>query len=220
MPLRRKQPPATKPSPTTHSPAPTATPKWKWTALVGIGLLIALSALWSMGVFRELTAGPKIPLPRQVLNLSLGMSMEDVAKLFPGLKKKLRPYNGDAQFKIATVDNKDGVTEASTIDLLFFLPNDKLYFVSTTWNGDAARLLPFSDWAHQYRRWSHTVHPDGENLGSDVLLTEYHFDDQATEMVLRDLKYTDHTQRWQDLRDASNPDAQAAFAKYRLEGVN
>jgi hypothetical protein len=188
--------------------------------LASIGLLILLSALWSAGVFHELTAGPKIPLPRDVAGLTLGMSQAQVAQKFPDLKKKLRPYNGDPQFKIATVDKLDGLTEATTMDLLFFLPNDRLYFVSTTWDGDPAAKLPFADWAHQYRRWTKTSNPGGEALGNDVLLKEYHFNDMATEMTLRDLNYTSHVQRWQDLRDASNQDAQAAFSKYRLEGVN
>jgi hypothetical protein len=54
-------------------------------------------------------------------------------------------------------------------------------------------------------------------MGDRVMLREWRYADGPSEMVLRDLDYPDHPQRWQDLRDASNATAQTAFSKYRLE---
>jgi len=218
MPPRRKQPPATE----AVSPKPKAaaipTPgQWKGKAIAFLFALILLAGIWSTGVFKQFFAGPKIPLPREAAGLSLGMSLDDVLQRFPTAKKKLRPFNNDPDFKIVTLDASAGVTGASSMDLLFYMPNSKLYFISATWEGDGAKAVPVEDWAHQYRRWTKNGNGSPEPLGNDVTLKEWHFDDTQTEMVLRDLNYTSHIQRWQDIRDASNDAAQQAFAKYRLD---
>ena len=209
--------------------------------------LVLLGGLWSTGVFKQFFKGPNIPLPRQTADLSLGMSLDDVqskypemnlAELFkeypgmgleeilkknPKLKKKaaemektLRSFNDDPNFGIATLLPQSGLKGASSVDVVFYLPTRKLYFISAMWQGDDAKAIPLEDWAHQYRRWTKTSEGP-EPLGNDVQLKEWHFENGPTEMTLRDLKYSDHLQRWEDLRDASNDAAQSAFAKYRLE---
>ncbi len=179
--------------------------------------LILLTAIWSTGIFKELFAGPKIPLPRQVADLTLGMDMGEVLKKYPAIKKKLRPFNNDPQFKIVTLTTEDGVVGPASMDLLFFLPNNKLYFVSAMWEADGAKSLPVEEWAKQYRRWNKNNSGNPEPLGNDVLLKEWHFNDTNTEMVLRDLDYANRLQRWEDIRDDANDAAQDAFAKYRLD---
>lgn len=219
MPPRRKQSQAVE-TPATEKTASTSNPasgQWKGKVIGFIFALIILAAIWSTGVFKEFFAGPKIPLPRDAGGLTLGMTLDEVQQKFPALKKKLRPFNNDPQFKIATLDTSEGVTGATSLDLLFHIPSGKLYFISAMWEGDGAKAVPVEDWAKQYRRWNKDSSGSPEPLGNDVLLKEWHFNDTHTEMVLRDLDYSNHLQRWQDLRDASNDPAQQAFAKYRLD---
>lgn len=217
MPPRRKQPPATEATPKPKAAAIPTPGQWKGKAIAFLFALLLFAGIWSTGVFKSFFAGPKIPLPRDAGGFSLGMSLDDVLQRFPTAKKKLRPFNNDPDFKIVTLDTAAGVTGATSVDLLFYLPNSKLYFISATWDGDSANTIPVTEWAHQYRRWTKNGNGVPEPLGNDVTLKEWHFDDTHTEMVLRDLTYTNHLQRWQDIRDSSNDAAQQAFAKYRLD---
>lgn len=218
MPPHRKQPPATEAVSSKSKTAPIPTPgQWKGKAIGFLFALILLAGIWSTGVFKEFFAGPKIPLPRETAGLALGMTLDEVLQKYPTAKKKLRPFNNDPQFKIVTLDASAGVTGATSLDLLFYLPNSKLYFVSATWEGDNAKTIPLEQWAKQYRRWNKNSSGGPEPLGNDVTLKEWHFNDTHTEMILRDLNYSNHIQRWQDIRDSSNDAAQQAFAKYRLD---
>ena len=216
--------------------------------MVGLFILLILGALWSVGVFKTLFAGPKIPLPRAEVNLTLGLTLDQVLEKYPllnmgevfkkypkmtleeiikkhsavrknlaELKKTLRPFNNDPLFGITTLNAQTGLSDASSMDLLFF--KGRLYFISAMWEGDNAKKVTVDDWVHQFRRW---IKPSAgtESLGNDVSLKEWHFKDDATEMTLRDLNYNGKLQRWQDLRDGSNAEAQAAFQKYRLDGNN
>ena len=245
MPSKRKTPAVKAP----EKPAASALGSggWKMKAVAFLFALVLIGGLWSTGVFKMLFKGPKIPLPRQTVDLSLGMSLDEVQKKYPymnlselfkqypgmsldeilkknpklrkklpGMENTLRPFNDDPNFGIATLLPQSGLTGASTVDVLFYLPTRKLYFISAMWQGDDAKGIPLEDWAHQYRRWTQAS-GGPEPLGGDVQLKEWHFNDGPTEMTLRDLKYSDHSQRWQDIRDASNDAAQTAFAKYRLE---
>lgn len=265
MPTRRKQPPATKSSEKPNAvKSPTEAPSsvegtnpspsndgWKVKAAGFLFALILLTALWSAGVFNALFAGPKIPLPRQVDELTLGMtldevvakypmlnmdrvldqykvhSMEDLFKKKPALKKSLpqlqralRSFNNDPQFGITTLKTSDGLKGSTTVDLIFYLPTQKLYFISSMWESGDGASVPVEDWAHQYRRWKKGNSGSAENLGNNVILKEWNFVDDQTEMVLRSLDYSGKVQKWQDLRDAANEAAQNAFAKYRLETAN
>jgi len=186
--------------------------------LAFLAFIIILTIVWSSGTFREWTAGPKTPLPRQAAGLSFGMTKADIIGKYPKIKKKFRSFNNDPQFQIVTLDRSAGLTDANSTDLLFF--NDTLYFVSASWEGADAQNIPVQDWVKQFRRWNHANTGAAENLGADVLLKEWHFNDGKTEMTLRDLNYSNHIQRWQDLRDAANDAAQAAFAKYRIDAGN
>jgi len=244
---RRKQPSAASEPAAKSEPSSTSskTPSWKWKVAVFIFGLLLLSGLWSAGVFRELFAGPKTPLPRASVNLQLGMSLDQVLQLYPlmnfgdllkdnpgmtveqiakkhskvrknleTLRKTLRSFNNDPDFGITTLNNLTGLSGASSMDLLFY--KGQLYFISTLWEGDQAKQEPFENWVKEFRRWNRTSNGSGESLGSDVLLKEWHFKDAQTEMTMRDLNYSNHLQRWQDLRDGANAPAQAAFEKYRL----
>jgi hypothetical protein len=218
MPTRRKQPPATKEeTPKSATPSLPTPGQWKGKVIGFIFALIVLTALWSAGLFKSFFAGPNIPLPRQVNDLAVGNNMADVLQKYPLAKAKLRSFNNDPQFQIVTLGPSEGVTGPASMDLLFYLPNSKLYFMSSMWEADGAKAIPVEDWAKQYRRWNKNSSGAPESLGNDVLLKEWHFNDGQTEMTLRDLNYTTHLQRWQDLRDASNDAAQSAFAKYRLD---
>ncbi len=218
MPTRLKQPPATKAeAPKSSAPSLPTPGQWKGKVIAFIFALILLTAIWSTGAFKGLFAGPKIPLPRQVNDLALGIPMADVLQKYPAAKKKMRPFNNDPQFQIVTLGPSEGVTGPSSIDLLFYIPNSKLYFMSSMWDADGAKSIPVEDLAHQYRRWNKNSTGGPEPLGNDVLLKEWHFNDGSTEMTLRDLNYSSHLQRWEDIRDASNEAAQDAFAKYRLD---
>jgi hypothetical protein len=192
-------------------------PKWKWAALGFILLIVLGTGVWSTGFIQEAFAGPKIPLPRQVTEFSLGMSEDQILEKHPAVKKTIRKFNNDPLFHIVTLSNKDGVADVTSMDLLFY--KKQLYFISTMWDGDKAKTVAVKDWAKEYRRWNNHG-ADSEPLGDQVQLKEWHFDDKQTEMTLRDLNYPDHVQRWQDLRDASNSEAQAAFAKYRIDAAS
>ncbi len=249
--MSRRKPPSANNEPVSKSTASssTAAPAWKWKVGVFVFGLLIISALWSSGIFKELFAGPKTPLPRGAVNLQLGMTLDQVLQLYPlmnlgevmkeypnmtleeiikkhsrvrknlaELKKTLRPFNNDPLFGITTINNMSGLSGAASMDLLFF--KNQLYFISALWESDAAQKLPFPNWVKEFRRWSRASNANGENLGSDVLLKEWHFNDEQTEMTLRDLNYSNHLQRWQDLRDGANVEAQNAFAKYRLDGTN
>lgn len=196
--------------------APHDAPRWKWAALGFIAFIIISVAVWSTGIIQDAMAGPKIPLPRQTTDFALGTSEDDFLKVHPDLKKSIHKFNNDPQFQIVTVTPKNGLTSATSVDLLFF--KKQLYFISVMWDGEKAKAVDVKSWAKQYRRWNNHGN-DSEPLGDQVLLKEWHFSDNQTEMVLRDLNYPDHVQRWQDLRDASNAEAQAAFAKYRLDAA-
>jgi hypothetical protein len=265
MPTRRKQPPATKSSEKINpakSPAAQVAPvegtkpsapndSWKVKAAGFLFALILLAALWSAGVFNALFAGPKVPLPRQVDDLTLGMTLDEVVakypllnmdpvleknkvhsleelfkkkpslkKALPQLQRALRSFNNDPQFGITTLKASNGLKGSTTVDLIFYLPNHKLYFISSMWESTDGANIPIEDWAHQFRRWKKGNSGSAENLGNNVTLKEWNFVDDQTEMVLRSLDYSGKVQKWQDLRDASNEAAQSAFAKYRLEAAN
>ena len=191
-----------------------AAPRWKWVVLAGILMIVLFAGVWSTGIIQNALAGPNIPLPRQVTEFSLGMAQDDLVQKYPKIKKSIRNFNNDPLFQIVTLTAKDGLADASSVDLLFY--KKTLYFVSTMWDGDKAKSVDLADQAKQFRRWNQRG-SDSEPLGDQVLLKEWHFNDKQTEMTLRDLNYPDHVQRWQDVRDAANSEAQAAFAKYRLD---
>ncbi|HET9870806.1 MAG TPA: hypothetical protein VFR02_09970 [bacterium] len=203
--------------PTSRSPRSGFTPG-RSAVLALLALVLVAAALGAGGLWQDLFAGPKIPLPRQNGPLTLGMPEAQVAQLLPGSRKKLRPFNNDPDFKIADLTSADGLpTGWSTLSLLYY--QGRLYYLSVMWNGDAAQALPFDQWVRQYRRWDRG--PQGhqtQSMGAQITLEEWHFTDGSTEMTLRNLGYDGKTQRWQDLRDSSDAAAQAAFSKYRLDG--
>jgi hypothetical protein len=160
----------------------------------------------------------------RVLEQNKVKTMEELFKKKPSLKKNLaqlqralRSFNNDPQFGITTLKASNGLKGSTTVDLIFYLPNNKLYFMSSMWEAGEGAGIPIEDWAHQYRRWKSTASGSAENLGNNVTLKEWKFTDDQTEMILRSLDYTGKVQKWQDLRDAGNEAAQSAFAKYRLE---
>ena len=154
-----------------------------------------------------------------------GKSLEEILKKdrkltkkkLAAMEKSLRPFNGDPNFGIATIMPQAGLAGAGSADLLFYLPTKTLYFVSVMWDGADAQGQPVDQWAHDYRRWLKDPTKVTENLSPDVHLKEWRYKDHDTEMTVRDLSYTGHTQRWEDLRDATNEPAQSAFSQYRLE---
>jgi hypothetical protein len=211
--------PRHKPSPAAKSSSPfKSTPRWKVVVIICLFGILLLGALGSMGVFKGLNPGPNIPLPREAGQFSFGTTYEDILRKYPTLKKKMRRFNADPFFAIATLDAKDNLAAATSVDLLFY--KNQLYFVSAMWEGAATVNAPVPEWAKQYRRWTQGNGGNPESLGAQVLLKEWRFKDKITEMTLRDLNYPERTQRWQDIRDAANLEAQAAFAKYRLEATN
>jgi hypothetical protein len=216
MPTRRKQPPSVNASSAKDSFPPS--PSWKGKAVGLLAVLVLLAAIWSTGAFKSFFAGPRTPLPRSAAGLTLGMPMAEVLQKYPGLKKELRPFNNDPKFQIATLTPALGLAGASSMDLLFYIPTGKLYFLSAMWESETAKGIPLEQWAHQYRRWNQGGGGNPESLGNNVLLKEWDFKDSQTEMILRNLAYSDHLQRWQDLRDDTDEPAQDAFAKYRLDG--
>lgn len=212
-----KQPSSTKKQASAADPLSShAAPKWKWAVLSLILFIVLGTGVWSTGIIQNALAGPKIPLPRQTTEFALGMTEDQVLQKHPEIKKSIHKFNNDPLFQIVTLTPKNGISDASSMDLLFF--KNQLYFVSTMWDGEKAKSITIKEWANEYRRWnSHGT--DSEPLGDKVILKEWHFTDPQTEMTLRDLNYPDHLQRWQEIRDASNAEAQAAFAKYRLDAA-
>jgi len=193
-----------------------STPRWKVLLALGmLGICLLVLFLFSSGILRDAFAGPKIPLPRQVAQVTLGQTLEELQPHFTGLKKLLRPYNNDPEFKIASLTTANGLTGPSKADFIFF--HNQLYFISTEWDSVNAQAPPFEDWAKQFRRWNKTPHVQAEKLNDQVNLKEWHFADGSTEMTLMHLDYPGNNQLLQQLRDATNSPAQAAFAKYRLE---
>jgi hypothetical protein len=218
---RHNQPRSTEPTdmknPKVRSPRLGA--KSRATVLVLLVLLLISAALWVGGFWQNLFAGPNIPLPRQNGPLSLGMPESQVLQLYPKVQKKLRPFNNDPLFQIADLTASDGIQAGwSTLSLLFF--KGQLYYFSVLWDGAAAQTIPLDAWIRQYRRWNPRGNQGQQNqmMGDKINLKEWYFNDQKTEMTLRNLDYDSKSQRWQDLRDASHLEAQAAFAKYRLDG--
>ena len=171
-----------------------------------------LVVLGKAGVFNDLFAGPRLPLPRGAAGFSLGMDIGDFLAKYPALSKAFHDYNGDPRFKVVAVGQPAGKGGPSSVDLVFF--QGKLFDVAASWESD--KTAPPSLWeiAHQYRRW---VQSGGvpKAMGKDVKLSEWYLKDSATEMVLRDLTYPQLTQGWEEIRDSLNKDAQTAFAKYR-----
>jgi len=186
--------------------------------LAALILLVLFVGLWSSGALHNLFAGPKIPIPRDNAGFTFDMNKASLLAQYPKAKKKFRTFNNDPLFSIVTLDPKDGLKGASTVDLLFF--KDQLYYISASWSGDLAATAPVEDWAKQYRRWNQNSTSGTERLGEKVELKEWHFNDEKTEMVLRNLNYPDHVEKWRELRDATNDMAQSAFAKYRIEVTN
>jgi len=213
--MPRRRPPAADAARSKAANDPSKAPLWKKAALGILGLLIALGALYSAGTFDNIRLGPKIPIERTVTEFPLGMTLEDISARYKKSLKGLRPFNGDKDLRIMTLTAKDGYKTSDSADLLFF--QDKLYFVSVMWSGASAEAQPFETLVKTARRWRLTKGGIPENLGTDVLLKEWHFSDGPTEMTLRELKFNDNRQRWMELRDAANQPAHTAFAKYRLE---
>ncbi len=190
---------------------------WKPIFLILLAFLLAAGFLASTGLLQEWTAGPKTPLPRTLLGLSFGTSLQDIKTQFPGCKA--RSFNNDPLFKIVTLNDQQNLPEgASEAELIFF--EKSLYFVSTKWEGEAALKIPVESWSRQFRRWK-KKQPNSslqlQNTSPDTLLKEWYFADGTTEMVLRNLSFNSQSNRWMDLRDISNEAAQEAFAKYRFD---
>jgi len=213
--MPRRRPQAADAARSKNTDTLTGGPLWKKAALGILALLIILGALYAAGTFDNIRLGPKVPIDRVATEFPLGMTLEDLSARYKKSLKKLRPFNGDKELRIVTLTPKDGYQASDSADLLFF--QDKLYFVSVMWSGPSAEAQPFGDWVKMARRWKLNKGGVPENLGEDVLLKEWHFNDGPTEMTLRDLKFNDSRQRWRELRDASNQAAHTAFAKYRLE---
>ncbi len=233
---RLKQPPATRSSAVSTSSHSTAGEAgWKWKVVGFILVLVLGSGLWATGILQDLFAGPKAPLPREAMGLSLGMSLDEIQQKYPlmnlgelfrqnpgkdldailkeqpKLKKKLakmkselRPFNNDPNFGIATIMPQAGLTNAGSVDVLFYMPTKQLYFISAMWDGGDAKAIPVDEWSKSFRRWIKNPGQGTENLSPEVKLKEWRYADKQTEMTVRNLDYSDHVQRWQDLRDASN----------------
>lgn len=252
MPTRRKQPPATNAASRDRDskslPNPLTEGGWKGKLLAFLAAFVILAAIWSTGIFNSLFAGPKVPLPRQVADLSLGMTLDEVLAKYPmmnlkrimeenkvtsveallkkkpsmkkaleTLKRTPRSFNNDPQFGISSIETLSDAGKPTKMDLIFYLPNNKLYFISAMWEADRSGQVPVADWANQFRRWKIKGTGAPENLNNNVTLKEWKFNDVQTEMTLRSLDFSGKEQKWQDLRDATNEPAQGAFAKYRLE---
>ena len=70
--------------------------------------LLLLSGLWSTGIFKDLFAGPKTPLPRGAVNLQLGLSLDQVLQLYPlmNLGDVFKEYPGMTIDEIAKKHSK------------------------------------------------------------------------------------------------------------------
>jgi len=206
MPPRRKQPPATEAG---------AVPSARRIARFLLPILGFALAICGLSTLRDLLMGPPVPIPRGVGGVTLGMTLGEVLHLFPEAEKKMTDFNHDPDFGVLHLVPGHGFQGPSGMDLLFHLPSGKLFFISATWEGDGAKAIPVADWARRYRRWKLDSKPAPAPTDSKLSFQEAHFKDPRTEMVLRDLNYPSHLQRWQDLRDASNADAEVDFEKYR-----
>jgi hypothetical protein len=180
-------------------------------------ILLVLGFMFSTGMMQELFAGPKTPLPRVNLGLGFGTDLKDILEKFPGCED--RSFNNDPLFRIITLKGRQDLPEgASESELIFF--EGKLYFVSAKWEDGEAVKIPVESWARQFRRWNRRFPAPSASLqgdANDTLLKEWYFDDGNTELILRNLEFKKQVNRWKDLRDTSNANAQNAFAKYRFD---
>jgi len=194
------------------APAPTS-PKVSSRKILAdiLGAAVLLFLVW-IGIHR-ISEGPKIPLPRVAAACPLGASYLEMKSRFP--KIELRSYNNDPDFKIASLKTQDGLPENLTgLDLIFF--RNTLFFVSQVWETPNPQK-DLDVWAHQYRRWLKEGDGKLQALGENATLREWNFRDPSTEMILRELKYNNRTEHWQDLRDGANVEGQKAFAKHRID---
>jgi hypothetical protein len=192
------------------TPVPSKTSSRKVVAAI-IGSVLLLFLVW-LGL-HSFDEGPKTPLPRVAATCPLGASYEQIKALFP--KIDLRSYNDDPDFKIASLKSKDKLPENLTgLDLIFF--KGTLFFVSQVWETPNPQK-DLDVWAHQYRRWLRKGDGNLQSLGENATLREWNFHDPSTEMILRELKYNNRTEHWQDLRDGANIEGQKAFAKHRID---
>jgi hypothetical protein len=201
-----------KTSPSTSEPAP-ASPKVSNRKILAVilGAAVLLFLVW-IGIHR-ISEGPKTPLPRVAASCPLGASYLEMKSRFP--KIVLRSYNNDPDFKIASLKTQDGLPENLTgLDLIFF--RNTLFFVSQVWETPNPQK-DLDVWAHQYRRWLKEGDGKLQALGENATLREWNFRDPSTEMILRELKYNNRTEHWQDLRDGANVEGQKAFAKHRID---
>jgi hypothetical protein len=193
---------------------PTSAPKTKSgrsIALVLVGTVLLVLLAWS--VIHRSNEGPAIPLPRIAGTCQLGVSYLQLKSTFPSMQ--LRPFNNDPDFKIASLKEKDHLPENLTgLDLIFY--KNTLFFVSQQWETPVASK-DLDAWASQYRRWVKEGGGKLQSLRDNASLREWNFQDTSTEMILRELKYNNRTERWQDLRDGANAEAQKAFEKYRID---
>lgn len=212
---RRTAPRARKPRVEEPTPAPTVAPapsggSGKKIVLGFLALALLSVLLWA--VLHRADAGPKVPLPREGAACHLGESYLTVLNQYPRLKT--HPFNNDEEFQIASLKDDDGLPEGVTgADLIFY--KNTLFFIST--QTESAALLNPDTLAQQFRRWVKPGSGTLQNMGGNATLREWNFRDDATEMILRELKYNDKAQYWQDLRDGANADGQKAFEKYRID---
>jgi len=176
-----------------------------------IVLLLILLAGW--GVATRIRQGPATPIPRENFAFRLGVTADELKTTFP--KLDLRPYNNDKDFRIANLVASDSLPGGmETIDLVYY--KNRLFFMTQQWLKNDPTRNP-EKIAYQYRRWLKPGGGTPQTLGKDTILREWFFQDGPTEMIIRELKYGNQYQFWQDLRDASDPEAKAAFAKYRID---
>jgi hypothetical protein len=210
-PTRAKSRTAAVVEPSSGKQQPSSRKKWSrfWLTLLGLSLVSLLG--WGMVV--RIKRGPEIPLPRDGSALRLGLTADEAKNILG--KLDMRSYNNDPDFGIVSLKkpkNLPGNPEA--LDLVFY--KKKLFFLSQQWNvADPTRDM--LQMAYKFRRW---VRPGGgqlQSLGTDTTLQEWYLRDQATEVILRELKYPGHIQQMMDVRDAADPEAVAAFAKHRID---
>jgi hypothetical protein len=192
-----------------------ATPKGMPGRKVWLGILGGVIVLYTAWIaVHRLNEGPKTPLPRQAAAVSFGQSFDQVKAIVP--QAELHPYNNDPDFKIASLKKAEELPAGLTgLDLIFY--QGSLFFISQQWEQpDGQKDL--DAWAKTYRRWLKEGGGKLQSLGDGATLREWYFQDTGTEMILRELKFKDRTEHWQDIRDGANQEAQKAFAKYRIDG--
>jgi len=208
-PTERKTTRAVRPNPTTPPPAKSGPGKKIAAALVAAALI----GFFAWTILHHADEGPNIPLPRLAAACQLGASYDQVKKMLP--KIDLRTYNNDPDFKIATLKPTDGLPDNLVgLDLIFF--KQTLFFVSQQWEKTDPQKDPDA-WSTQFRRWKKEGSGVLQSLGGNATLREWSFLDPSTEMIIRELKYNNKTEYWQDLRDAANAEGQRAFAKHRID---